>query len=100
MRFVRNNGRLLVAAAVAVVAVLVLADPAAAAPPPADHGGGEDKLAFLGLKRYDLGIYTLIVFGLLMFILSKFAWPHISEGLKKREAVILGAREEAQKERQ
>src|SRR5262249_59649077 len=47
--------------------------------------------------RYDLGIYTLIVFGLLVFILSKYAWPRISEGLKKREAAIIGARDEAQK---
>ena len=50
-----------------------------------------------GLKRYDLGIYTLIVFGLLIAILGKFAWPNIAAGLKKREAVILGAREEAAK---
>jgi F-type H+-transporting ATPase subunit b len=99
MRVVRNNSRLLVAAAAAALAVLVLADPALAAAAPADHGGGEDKLAFLGLKRYDLGIYTLIVFGLLLFILSKYAWPHISEGLQKREAAIIGARDEAIKAR-
>ena len=61
------------------------------------HGHGEKKggLDFTGIKRYDLGIYTLIVFGLLLFVLSKFAWPHIAEGLKKREAAIIGAREEA-----
>lgn len=53
-------------------------------------------LDFTGFRRYDLGIYTLIVFGLLMLVLSKFAWPKISEGLKKREASIIGARDEAQ----
>jgi F-type H+-transporting ATPase subunit b len=65
------------------------------------HGHGEKKggLDFTGFKRYDLGIYTLIVFGLLLFVLNKFAWPHIAEGLKKREATILGAREEAAKTR-
>jgi F-type H+-transporting ATPase subunit b len=62
-----------------------------------DHGHGEKKggLDFTGFKRYDLGLYTLIVFGLLLLILNKFAWPHISEGLKKREAAIIGARDEA-----
>jgi F-type H+-transporting ATPase subunit b len=91
MRFVRNNAPSLFAA---VLAVLVLAEPALAA----DHGGeGEDKLGFLGLKRYDLGIYTLIVFGLLMFVLSRYAWPKMAQGLRKREAAIVGARDEAQK---
>src|SRR5262245_52949261 len=37
-----------------------------------DHG--KDKVGFAGI-RYDLGIYTLIVFGILMFILAKYAWP-------------------------
>jgi F-type H+-transporting ATPase subunit b len=65
---------------------------------PTAHGSEEKGgLDFTGIKRYDLGIYTLIVFGLLLFILSKFAWPHISEGLKKREAAIIGARDEAAK---
>lgn len=68
--------------------------PAAAA----GHGHEEKgKLDFAAPKRYDLGIYTLIVFGLLLFILTKFAWPNIAAGLKKREAAILGAREEAAK---
>ena len=93
MRLIAPTPRLLAAAGLAVAALLLFADPAMAAEAPKE---GEDKLGFLGLKRYDLGIYTLIVFGLLLFILSKYAWPHISEGLKKREAAIIGAREEAQ----
>lgn len=56
---------------------------------------GSGGLEFTGLKRWDLGIYTLVVFVLLILILRRYAWPHISEGLKKREAAILGAREEA-----
>jgi F-type H+-transporting ATPase subunit b len=59
-----------------------------------------DKLGFLGLKRYDLGIWTLVVFGILMFILSKFAWPHMREGLAKREANIKSALEEARQAQQ
>jgi F-type H+-transporting ATPase subunit b len=57
----------------------------------------KDPLGFSGIKRYDLGIYTLIVFGILLFVLNKYAWPHIAAGLKKREAAIIGARDEAQK---
>jgi F-type H+-transporting ATPase subunit b len=57
----------------------------------------KDPLAFTGLKRYDLGIYTLIVFGILLFVLNKYAWPHIAKGLRSREAAIIGARDEAQK---
>lgn len=38
--------------------------------------------------KYDLAIYTLVVFFLLMAILGKFAWGPISEGLHKREHSI------------
>jgi F-type H+-transporting ATPase subunit b len=61
----------------------------------ASHGE-KGPLDFTGIKRWDLGIYTLLVFGLLILILNKYAWPKISEGLKKREAAIIGARDEAQ----
>jgi F-type H+-transporting ATPase subunit b len=65
------------------------------------HGGGGmlDKLEFTGIKRWDLGFYTLIVFGLLMFILAKYAWPNIKSGLEKRESNILGALDQAKKDR-
>ncbi|MDB5313242.1 MAG: synthase subunit b [Gemmataceae bacterium] len=84
--------------ALAVVSVLAVVGVAAAA----GHGDEEKSggLSFLQLHRYDLGIFTLIVFGLLVLILQRYAWPKISEGLQKREAVILGAREDAQKARQ
>lgn len=69
----------------------------------ADVGSGahgeKGGLDFTGIKRYDLGIYTLIVFGLLVFILAKVAWPKIREGLEKREAAIRGARDEAKQDR-
>ncbi len=82
----------------AAVLVAVTAWPAFANEPPADakKGGG---LEFLDLHRYDLGIYTLLVFGLLCGFLYWFAWPKISEGLSKREATITGARDEAIKAR-
>jgi F-type H+-transporting ATPase subunit b len=63
------------------------------------HGGEQDSLNFLALKRYDLGIYTIIVFALLIGIVSQFAWPQIKEGLEKREKNIASALEEARKDR-
>jgi F-type H+-transporting ATPase subunit b len=47
----------------------------------------------------DLGIWSLVVFCLLMYALSKLAWPKMLAGLKKREERIRGAQEEAQKTR-
>ncbi|HEX4613123.1 MAG TPA: ATP synthase F0 subunit B, partial [Urbifossiella sp.] len=85
---------------VLAVAALMLAAPDALAAD--DHGHGGEKsggLGFLQLHRYDLGIFTLIVFGLLILVLSKTAWPRITEGLAKREAAIFGARDEAAKAR-
>jgi len=62
------------------------------------HGDGKahDK-DFSGIKRYDLGIYTLVVFGALFFLLGKFAWGPFSEGLRKREAGLFALRDEAAK---
>jgi F-type H+-transporting ATPase subunit b len=59
--------------------------------------GNEHKSGGVGFAgiRYDLGIYTLIVFGILMFILSKYAWPHIREGLDKREVNIRSVLDQA-----
>lgn len=41
--------------------------------------------------RWDLGLWTIIVFGGLLFILSKTAWPAMLQGLKKREQNIADA---------
>jgi F-type H+-transporting ATPase subunit b len=49
--------------------------------------------------RADLGIWSLIIFGLLLFVLSKLAWPKMLAGLQRREARIRNAIEEAQKAR-
>ena len=66
----------------------------------ADHKEEKDKTGFMGIKRYDLGIYTLVVFGLLFVILGKFAWKPIMEGLQKREDAITAARTNAEKARE
>ena len=68
---------------------------------PADPHGGEKKgLYFMALDRYDLGIFTLIVFGALCFVLFKYAWPKISDGLDKREARLLALKSDAEKAKQ
>ena len=90
----RSSARPVVPFLIAVVALLVVAVEPALASDPAD-AKGEGGLAFLQLKRYDLGIFTLIVFGLLCAILWKFAWPKITEGLDRREKAIAQARDEA-----
>jgi F-type H+-transporting ATPase subunit b len=62
------------------------------------HGGG-GGLSFTGIHRWDLGVYTLIVFAILLFVLAKFAWPNIRAGLEKRETTIRGAIEESRRDR-
>ena len=76
----------------AAFGVLVFALPVLAAGD-AGHGAhGEPKapggLDFTGIKRWDLGIYTLVVFMILLAVLYKFAWPNIKTGLEKREGKI------------
>jgi F-type H+-transporting ATPase subunit b len=55
----------------------------------------DDMLA----PRFDLTIWSIVVFVILFFVLRKFAWGPILEGLKKREQTIEGAIEEAKKVR-
>jgi F-type H+-transporting ATPase subunit b len=50
-------------------------------------------------KAVDLGIWTLIVFGVLLFVLSKFAWKPMMQGLEHRERAIHSALQEAQQAR-
>lgn len=49
--------------------------------------------------RWDLGLWTLVVFVLLLLILRRAAWGPMLEGLKRRESSIRGAIEEAQRTR-
>jgi len=53
-----------------------------------DHAeAGEDRVNPLGFDP-DLAIFTAIVFGCLVFMLGKFAWPTISAALVEREKRI------------
>ena len=90
----RLSARPIVVFGLALLALVVVAvEPALAAE--TGHEQQTGGLSFLDLQRYDLGIFTLIVFGLLCAVLYWFAWPKISEGLDRREAAITAARDEA-----
>lgn len=53
----------------------------------------------LELLRFDLGLWSVVVFLLLFFILSKVAWKPMLEGLQKREQTIRAAVDEAKEAR-
>jgi F-type H+-transporting ATPase subunit b len=91
----RLSARPVVVFGLALLALVVVAVEPALAEEAAGHEQKTGGLSFLDLQRYDLGIFTLIVFGLLCAILYWFAWPKISEGLDRREAAITAARDEA-----
>jgi len=55
-----------------------------------------DPLSLFSLTT-DLGVWTIVVFLLLLFVLSRLAWPKMLQGLQKREDRIRGALDEAQK---
>jgi F-type H+-transporting ATPase subunit b len=52
-----------------------------------------------GLKRWDLGIWSIIIFLILFFALKKFAWKPMIDGLHKREANIQSALDAAETSR-
>jgi F-type H+-transporting ATPase subunit b len=53
-----------------------------------EHGDASPALASPADLRFDLSIYTLIVFLILLAVLYKFAWAPIAAGLEKREQTI------------
>ena len=72
--------------------VLLAAAPAQAA----EHG---DDGGFFG-KAIDLAVWTIVVFLVLVFVLTRYAWKPILEGLEKRESEIHAAVEESRKARE
>jgi F-type H+-transporting ATPase subunit b len=59
------------------------------------HGNATAALASPADLRFDLSIYTLVVFLILLAILYKFAWGPISHALDQREETILRQLSEA-----
>lgn len=62
-----------------------------------EHGGGHGSESNIFLGGIELAIWTVVVFLLLLFVLGKFAWPMMLQGLEKREQAIAQAMEEARK---
>lgn len=60
--------------------------------------GGEPGGVFAG----DIGnaLWTLVIFGSVVFVLGKFAWKPILKGLQDREAFIRTSLEEARRDRE
>jgi F-type H+-transporting ATPase subunit b len=67
--------------------VLVAASPALTA--------AAEKQDIFVPPRLDLTIWTLLVFGALLWVLKKLAWKPMLEGLQGREARLRGALDEA-----
>jgi|GEM_PF-735142 F-type H+-transporting ATPase subunit b len=59
----------------------------------------EEKIDVFGLKKWDTGIYSIIVFVLVFFVLAKFAWKPMIQGLNEREEKIRSALDQAERVR-
>lgn len=66
----------------------------------AHHKNDNEQKHDLFGKSVDLGIWTLLVFLILLFVLSKFAWKPMMQGLEHRERAIHSALYEAQQARE
>jgi F-type H+-transporting ATPase subunit b len=87
----------MIARALVWLAALALAAPAlaAAAEAEAEHGAGNP---FAG----DVGnaLWTVVIFGLVVFVLGKYAWGPILNALQARESFIRESLEKAKHERE
>jgi F-type H+-transporting ATPase subunit b len=70
-----------------------------AAIPLAAEGGGEESGNFLVSPGIGLMIWTLVLFLITMWVLSKVAFPKIQEALDKRAKVISESIESAERQR-
>ena len=90
---------LAVVLAVGPIAGTASAEDAVEHPTPAEHQ--QEQAEFIDLPAaWDLTIYTIVVFLILLAVLYKFAWPNIREGLEKRSGAITQARDDAVKARE
>ncbi len=107
-----RNGKLIALAVLAILTIVWLGSGRLSA---AEEKGGQSKAAAHGHAaegepeagpqiftpiRIDLGIWTLVVFLLLLAVLTKYAWNPMLGALQKREENIRGALDEAQRARE
>jgi F-type H+-transporting ATPase subunit b len=69
------------------------------APPPEGGGGEEESGNFLVSPNVGLMIWTLLAFGITLFILRRAAFPRIAEALDKRRKAIEESIEHAERTR-
>ena len=67
---------------------------------PLGASGGDSGGSFLVSPNLGLMIWTLLVFGFTMYVLSKVAFPRIQEALDKRANLIRESIDEAEKTRE
>jgi F-type H+-transporting ATPase subunit b len=77
-----------------------LANIAAASLVLAAEGGKDEGGSFLVSPGLGLMIWTLLLFGVTMYVLAKFAFPRISEALEKRANAIAENIEESERQRE
>jgi len=70
---------------------------ALAAAPALAAEGGEPGGVFAG--DFGNALWTLLIFGLVVFVLGRYAWKPILHGLQQREQFIRAALEQAKKDR-
>lgn len=64
-----------------------------------DHDHGQKGVITTEKKDLDLAVFTLVTFGVVLFVLGKYAWGPIMEGLEKREQYVMQQRVEAENAR-
>jgi F-type H+-transporting ATPase subunit b len=87
-------------ACILLVAPTALAETATGGDSHGDHGAGAPKNPSIFEWALDLTIWTIVVFLILLFVLSKYAWKPMLAGLQQREHNIHAAQEEAKKDRE
>ncbi|MCX7699638.1 MAG: F0F1 ATP synthase subunit B [Gemmataceae bacterium] len=63
------------------------------------HSIHEDAPPEIIPKRWDTGVWSVVIFVTLYLVLKKFAWTPMLQGLKKREDTIRSALEQAEQTR-
>src|SRR5262245_54667129 len=108
----RTSRLLLIAVATALALAWVCAGPLPASEEKDAHGGkaataghdheaeGEKSPPIFTPVRIDLAIWTLVVFLLLLFVLTKYAWNPMLGALHRREENIHAAIEESKRARE
>ena len=66
----------------------------------AEGGGKEEGGSFLVTPGLGLMVWTLIAFGVLLYLLSKLAFPKIAENLDKRQRAIEDSIDHAERTKQ